>query len=70
MSLGEGEGYVSKIPNFIKFDHKIFRVEESELQHDIFALKIFDEARGVSQVSEQGGRTRFFFYFMTKKRNF
>jgi hypothetical protein len=26
-----GEGYLSKIPNLIKFDQKIFRVEESEL---------------------------------------
>jgi hypothetical protein len=43
MSLGEGEGYVSKIPNFIKFDHKIFRVKEFELQHDFFVLKIFDQ---------------------------
>jgi hypothetical protein len=38
-----GEGYLSKIPNFIKFDQKIFRVEESELRHEFFALKTFDQ---------------------------
>jgi hypothetical protein len=37
------EGYLSKIPNSIKFDQKIFRVEESDMQHDFFTLKFFGQ---------------------------